>query len=148
MFAKKYLKVFIIVGLLGLVVVWFTYGSYRGNAPWPLHTEETAVLQKEIKDAGLGKVKISYRTPQTIEIECKSEQWEEKDVQKLLDDIKNLLLDENFQTSYAQKYTERYDSEIQESYPEAVTLKFMEKSNNLPAAEYMAMSPAYEWYQP
>lgn len=148
MFDKKYLKVFVTLILLGMAVVFCIHSSYRGVNQWPMYTEETIELRNKIKDAGLGKMRADYRAMQVLEVECIAEEWKEKDVEKALSIIQELLQDDDFQKSYAQKYARRYDIEVTASYPKEVVVYFLEKDETLPVAMYTSSEPFREWYQP
>ena len=147
MFDKKYLKIFTLI-LLGLAVAFCMHSSYRGANPWPMHTEDTIELYKKIKNAGLGKIDLNYRAMQVLEVKCTSKDWTEPDVEKVLDIIQELLQDDNFQKSYAQKYAQRYDIEVTASRLKAVVVYFLEKDENLPITMYTSSEPFCEWYQP
>lgn len=148
MLNKRYQKVFIVLILLGMTVVFCIHSSYPGVNQWPMHTVETIDLCNAIKTTGLGKMRVYYRAMRVLEVKCKATDWKEKDMEKVLDMIQKLLLDDDFQKSYAQKYARRYDIEVTAAYPKEVIVYFLDKDETLPVAMHTSSEPFLGWYQP
>ncbi len=143
---KKYLKLLVAV-FIGIAVVYFLYGSYRGMNALPLYTESTSKLKSEIKDAELGKIRINYRAMQTLEVKCTKKEWNDEEQQKVLAMMEELLKSDDFLETYALKYAGRYKTKVEASYLKDVVVYFFENDELVPMAMYTSVRPFSEWYE-
>lgn len=143
---KKYLKLLVVV-FIGIAVIYFLYGSYRGMNALPMYTEHTSKLKSEIKDAGLGKIHINYRAMQTLEVKCTKKGWNNEEQEQVLTMLEGLLKSDDFEETYALKYARRYKTKAEDSYLKDVVVYFWEKDELVATAMYSTVRPFSEWYE-
>ena len=141
---RRMFQIGVLVAIFAAIGLYF-YNEYRGGSSLPLNVSKAREFTSRAKEEGIQQVKITYRAPKTVEINCKNDAWTEEEVSKILTEIEEMLQDPEFQKEYAKKYKSRYKTVLEESYPDAVVVNFEEPKELLPTYSYSANLPFENW---